>query len=316
MKNRNKNKVISTFGIVVCHNEGKIISNCLNSLLTQLPPENIIVIDNNSSDNSVPVIKKHFPGIILLENSTNVGFGRANNQGIKLALQRRGDYFFLLNPDAWLETGSLQEMIKKMEMHPEYGLISPVHLNGSGKALDLKFFNYLKWYSEVSPADIDDLNCINNYRELFPISFVNAAAWLLSRKAVENAGGFDPLFFSLGDDDDLARRILFKEFKIGIFSTAKICHDRQDREEETLQKQYRRMQGMLLFKLKDPETKFPGNLWKVYKKHIKQTISAFRHGDMTRAWLMIKTGVQVFRVLPKVKKHRALSNLRVRPFLE
>src|SRR5262245_39000116 len=86
----------------------------------------VIVVDNASRDNSVDLLRAKFPNVELIENETNVGFGRANNQALPLI---RGRYVLLLNTDAFVAPDTLQKTIDFMEAHPGCG-ISGVKLVG------------------------------------------------------------------------------------------------------------------------------------------------------------------------------------------
>src|SRR5947209_14557867 len=80
----------------------------------------VIVVDNASHDESVKILREQYPDVELLENVTNVGFGRANNQ----ALSRiRGGYVLLLNTDVFVSADTLPKTVEFMDAHPEYGVL-------------------------------------------------------------------------------------------------------------------------------------------------------------------------------------------------
>ena len=87
--------------IIVNYNTKKLIKNCINSIYkhTKDVDFEIIVSDNGSVDGSVEMIKSEFPNVILIENNANLGFGAANNRGLKIA---KGKYIFYLNSDTVL----------------------------------------------------------------------------------------------------------------------------------------------------------------------------------------------------------------------
>ena len=65
--------------------------------------------------------------------------------------------------------------------------------------------------------------------DVYEIKFVNAAAWLISRNCIETVGGFNPLFFLYGEDNDYLTRVKYHKFKVGVYPDANIYHDREDR---------------------------------------------------------------------------------------
>jgi GT2 family glycosyltransferase len=120
--------------------------------------------------------------------------------------------------------------------NPQLGIVSPIHLNGKGKAIDLYFSKYL--------GESDTKGFLTNiilksvpFRPYIKTNFVNAAAWLISRECIIKTGGFDPIFFHYGEDRNYSQRVLFWGFEIGIVTRAFIFHDR---EERILRNQYKK----------------------------------------------------------------------------
>lgn len=211
--------------VIVTFNGIKWIDKCLTSVLNSSIPVSVIVVDNCGTDDTVKFIKANFSEIILLEQNENFGFGKANNIGIKMAYESGANYVFLLNQDAWVETDTIEKLVLAHQKEPEYGVISPIHLNGKGDALDYNFSNYIipsncKYiYSDIFLKSIED--------KIYKISFVNAAAWLVSRECIEKIGGFNPSFYHYGEDDNYIQRLKFHAFKVGVLATSTICHDRE-----------------------------------------------------------------------------------------
>jgi len=200
------------------------IDTCLKSIVNSSTKLDIIVIDNNSSDGTVSYIKKQYPEIILFEQKTNLGFGKANNLGMPHALNNNCDYVFLLNQDAYLEVDSIGKMIGVHKESPEYGILSPIHLNGKGDKLDKNFSNYLR-YDSNNYFYHDALK--HQLKSVYSVPFVNAAAWLLPKNTLKVIGGFDPIFFHYGEDDNYCQRALYHNLKIGVVPNAYIKHDRE-----------------------------------------------------------------------------------------
>jgi GT2 family glycosyltransferase len=207
--------------ILVTYNAMPWLSKCLEST----KPYTVIVVDNNSADDTVNFIKANYPEVTLLEQNKNLGFGKANNIGISLAMKYEADYVFLLNQDAWVQPDTIENLVSAHQREPQFGILSPMHLNGKRNALDYNFSIYIQptkcknLYSDVF------LNTIKN--ELYEVEFVNAAAWLLSKKCIEVVGGFNPSFFHYGEDNNYLQRATYHKLKVGILSTATICHDRE-----------------------------------------------------------------------------------------
>ncbi|ULC60562.1 glycosyltransferase family 2 protein [Flaviramulus sp. BrNp1-15] len=185
---------------------------------------NVIVIDNASQDKTVSFIKHNYPDVILLEQKINLGFGQANNLGISYALKNGADYVFLLNQDAYLQSNTIDELIKTHKQNVNYGILSPIQLNGLGNKLDRNFSNYLK-YDNNNYFHFDAIS--NSLSEVYEVPFVNAAGWLLPKSTLTKIGGFDPIFFHYGEDDNYCQRLRYHGLKIGVVPHVFLKHDRE-----------------------------------------------------------------------------------------
>jgi len=214
--------------IIVNYNSEKWIDRCLSSIDEAGLIEHTIIVDNASTDNSVLLIKQKFPQLELIKLPANLGFGQANNIGIKKAYEQDSDYVFLMNQDVYIEPDTIDCLVKTAQLYPDFGIISPMHLNGNGSELDFSFSNYIvplkcrKLYSDIY---------LQKLAPLYEVPFVNAAAWLLTKKCIEKIGGFSPSFHHYGEDNNYCQRVLFHGLKIGIAPKAVICHDREYRTE-------------------------------------------------------------------------------------
>lgn len=199
------------------------LSKCLDSCQGY----SVIIVDNGSSDGTLDYIENTRPDILLFKQNKNLGFGRANNLGIAEGLKRDADSVFLLNQDAYLHQGCISSLIKVQELRPDFGILSPIHLNGKGDKLDQQFSGYMGFENNVD--FYSDFVLKKPLQEVYEVPFVNAAGWLLSRKILETIGGFDPIFFHYGEDENYCHRAKFHGFKIGVVPNAFLDHDRQDR---------------------------------------------------------------------------------------
>jgi GT2 family glycosyltransferase len=198
------------------------INKCLNSCKGY----QIIVVDNNSKDHTVNFISKNFPEVKILNQHQNLGFGAANNIGIRYALSQGAEYVFLLNQDAYLKPNTIDTLVKVHQANPSFGILSPIHINGEEKSLDKNFSSYISYNNNPS-LFYDALT--NNLKSIYEVPFVNAAAWLLPKSTLLKIGGFDPLFFHYGEDDNYCQRVLFHKLKIGVVPTTFVVHDRDNK---------------------------------------------------------------------------------------
>lgn len=215
---------MKVFVIIVTYNGMQWHDRCFSSLRRSIMPVQTVVIDNGSSDGTVDFIKENYPEIHIVENHENLGFGKANNLGMRYALDHGADYVFLLNQDAWIEPDTIENLVGIHQEHPEYGILSPMHLNAEKNGIEHLLLGRLDDHRTTDPALFEDLY-FGRLQEVYETKYVNAAAWLLQRKTLETVGGFDPLFFIYGEDDNYINRVLYHGMKIGICPKTRLVHD-------------------------------------------------------------------------------------------
>ena len=217
------------FVIIVTYNGSKWIEKCISSVMNSSYLVEIIAIDNNSDDNSVQLLKQ-FPQVHLIESQENLGFGKANNLGIDLALQKKADYVFLLNQDTWIFENTISNLILAAENNTSFGILSPMHFSGDGVNLDESFKTY--YNRRIEKLENQNVSIV---------PFVNAAAWLVSKPCLLKVGKFELLFPHYGEDRNYCDRVLYHKFKIAIVENSKICHDRiiiLNQSKDTIQSKY------------------------------------------------------------------------------
>ncbi|HMH22010.1 MAG TPA: glycosyltransferase family 2 protein [Puia sp.] len=231
MPGESRNNALSprlVYCIIVTYNGLTWIAKCLDSLAQGSYPCPVLVIDNGSTDGTLAYIEENFPHIRLIRSEKNMGFGQANNIGLKMALEEGAEHVFLLNQDAWVEVDTIRDLVAAQVENPQFGILSPLHLNGLANALDSYFAGYLM-QSDLKEWTSSWLLGWPEHPLIVDTHFVNAAAWLISAGCLRRTGGFDPIFFHYGEDLNYAQRVLFHGFRIGIHTGARICHDREQR---------------------------------------------------------------------------------------
>ena len=216
------------FVIIVTYKGQLWYDRCFTSLRNSEIPVHTVVIDNASNDGTVEYIRENYPEIHLIASETNLGFGQGNNKGMRYALENGADYVFLLNQDAWIEPNTLKELVEIHKRNPQYGILSPMHLNAEKTAIEKGLINYVADLKITDPAWINDLY-FGTTKDIYNTNYVNAAAWLLPRKTLETIGGFDPIFFHYGEDDNYMQRVIYHGFKIGLCPQVKVVHDTERR---------------------------------------------------------------------------------------
>lgn len=214
----NKNKI---FTIIVTYNAMKWLDRCLNSLRASSIPTTVVVIDNGSTDNTIASIQTHFPEIVLFPQDKNLGFGQANNIGMRYALEHGASHVLLLNQDAWIEERMLETLL---QFDDNNSLLSPIHMTGEGDRIDANFEkNAIRRSKEYVRYNEDQIKGMNAKYATYEI---NAACWLLPRLILEEIGGFNPLFFHYAEDTDYLQRLHYHHKGVYFVSGTHCYHDR------------------------------------------------------------------------------------------
>jgi GT2 family glycosyltransferase len=224
---------LNVYIIIVTYNGMKWLPKSLASIKKT---SSVIVVDNNSSDNTVKFIQKTYREFILIPLNENLGFGRANNIGISKALNLGAEAVFLMNQDVYLRDDVILDLSRILKKHPKFGVVSPMHLNGKGDLLDKDFAKYCLANTKIY---LSKLNKENN-KQNFNVPFVNAAAWLISKECLEKVGGFDPVFFHYGEDENYCQRVRYHGFSIMIHVNSFIMHDTLDLKSQSTSKYSKR----------------------------------------------------------------------------
>ncbi len=213
----------NVYVIVVTYNGIKWIEECLTSLNKSSLANSIIVVDNNSNDNTVDFVKSEFPNVILLEQKENLGFGKANNIGMMFALKQNADFIFLLNQDAFVDENTIESLVYASQDNPEYDVLSPIQLDYSGSLLEHYFFKFM--VEESFNNFFSDFILKNDLKSVYDVHYIQAAAWFLPINTINKIGGFDPIFYHYGEDNNYCQRLLYHNMKIGISPNIFIRHD-------------------------------------------------------------------------------------------
>lgn len=253
---------VVVFCIVVTYNGSKWIEKCLSSLYKSTVSLKIIAIDNASSDDTVTLIKEKFPLVSVIETGSNLGFGQANNIGLKIALKENADYVFLLNQDAWIKENTIEELLKAAKDNQEYGILSPFHLDVSENKLERLFQEFLS--SDYTGELTSDMFFCKK-KEIYETTYVHAASWFISKRCVAAVGGFDPLYFHYGEDDDYLQRARYFNFKIGLVPSALIVHDSVYNSWEKVEWNKNRNMVIALQQLKKMSPHFRSNVLSFFK---------------------------------------------------
>jgi GT2 family glycosyltransferase len=222
--------------IVVNYNVKYFLEVCLHSVLRAAGdmPLEVIVVDNNSTDDSCQMVRDRFPQVQLIPNKDNKGFSKANNQAVAIA---KGEYILFLNPDTVMPENFLSTTVAYMDTHPDAGALGPRLIDGKGQfAPDSK-----KSFPSLSVAIFKTTGInklfpnsayINKYyavhvaeRQIAEVDVLSGCCMLVRRSAMDIAGGpFDEDYFMYCEDVDLSYRIQKAGFKNIYFPEVDLIH--------------------------------------------------------------------------------------------
>jgi len=298
--------------IVVSHNGAPWVERCLLSLRNSSVPVDVVVVDNASQDETLQTAAR-FSTVTLLPQDKNLGFGRANNVGIRLALERGANHVLLINQDAEVLPDTVASLVRCATANREYGILSPLHLDGAGRRLD-------PWFAEMMATDALDFysdQYLGSLQPIYSVRFVNAAAWLISRDCLEKVGGFDPLYHMYEEDDDYCRRVWYHGFKIGIVPSAAALHSRGrnspsytsdwERRRSNLAEWSKRLRNRSILRLKDPREPFARQCAAVSIDFVRDVLQDLISFNLHGCAVVTLGFLSALLWLPRVWKHRRVS---------
>lgn len=217
------------YAVIVTYNamRNSWIEKSLRSLQESTVSIIPIVIDNGSTDETREFVPSHFPEAIWLPQDKNLGFGQANNVGLRYALEHDADYVLLLNQDATIGHDAIEKMI--VHSGNNY-LFSPLHLNGDGSRLD---YSFKKCLAVSDNSMLDDFLIRGKLHSIYTgpsretCCVIPAACWFVPISIIKTIGGFNPLFFHYSEDENYFRRLYYHHIGIMVCPQATMYHDRQ-----------------------------------------------------------------------------------------
>jgi GT2 family glycosyltransferase len=237
--------------VIVSWNVRTFLRNCLDSILQaatvdtaatpqptspqpnrQLPSAEVIVVDNASNDGSVEMLRGEYPWATVLVNSDNLGFTRANNQGLALA---RGRYLLFLNPDTEVSPEALGLMVAYADAHAPVGIVGPqlLYEDGSHQSSRRRFPTLATFFVESTILQRwwPHNSILQRYYVLdrpddavSQVDWVVGACMLVRRAVLDQVGAFDEGFFMYSEEMDLCRRAVEAGWQVVYLPEAVVRH--------------------------------------------------------------------------------------------
>jgi poly-beta-1,6-N-acetyl-D-glucosamine synthase len=220
--------------VIVTWNQRQIVKQCLDSLeqYASDPTVEVVVIDNASADGTPEMVRELYPHIVLLEQSSNLGFAKANNIGLA---RSSGKYICLINSDVVVPPGCIEKQTSYMEDHADVGMVGPkmrlrdctigqscmgfpTVWNWLCRALALDaLFRSSKLFGGYLRTDFD-------YKRTEDVDVLTGWFWVVRRDALEQVGPLDDRYFFYGEDIDWSKRFHQSGWRVVFYAEAEAIH--------------------------------------------------------------------------------------------
>ncbi|MEA2108219.1 MAG: glycosyltransferase family 2 protein [Pseudomonadota bacterium] len=221
--------------IIVNYNAGNLLADCLETVLLSPVVEQVIVVDNASTDDSLIKARQQFSSdqrLLLLENRRNLGFSRANNIALEQVLSE-SRYLLFLNPDCQLSEGVAERLLVFMENNQDVGMATCLVTNPDGseqrgcrRLIPTPGNTLGDLFSRWRPSSKFSFNLSESPLPIEPVEVeAISGSFMFARRAViEEIGSFDEGYFLHCEDLDLCKRISLSGWKIFFIPDVKIIH--------------------------------------------------------------------------------------------
>ena len=226
--------------IIVSWNVRTYLANCLNTVYRELRQQrlrgDVWVVDNGSTDGTLELLADLYPQVHVIANADNVGFGAANNQGMRAAESAAPHYYLLLNPDTVIHPGALRRLIDFLDARPDVGMAGPRLIFGDGRfqhsAFSFPGVFQLAFDLFPLPPRLYDSRWNGRYprrlydpdRKPFAVDFPLGATMMVRRDVAEVTNGFDESFHMYCEEVDWCWRIRKAGWSIYTVPAAEIVH--------------------------------------------------------------------------------------------
>lgn len=230
-KHTGQNEIVSI--VIVNYKTRNILEKCLSNIECVYPSAQIIVVDNNSTDGSVEMVKEKFPKVEMVALNKNVGLAAGNNLGLELT---KGNYVVFMGSDTFPQPGSIDVLIQHMDQNPDIGIcVGEVKLRNGRLDKDTHRGFPTPWVALMHFSGIDKIFHHSKYFGKYFMLYENLSLpheidlctshFMFTRKKMfQNIGKWDEQFFVYGEDVDLCWRAKQNGWKIYYFPNAKVIH--------------------------------------------------------------------------------------------
>ncbi len=219
--------------VIASYNTCRILNECIASIKKETTVRyEVIVVDNASRDDSCRMLREKYPEVLLIENSENAGFARANNQGFAIA---QGKYFFMLNPDTVILDRAIDKLVDFLEQNPDVGICGPRNV-GRGGELQYScdhfpslwntlwvYSNLVNRYPKVKMFKRSRMQYWD-YSEIKDVERIAGCALMIRSDLYIRLGGLDNNYFMYFEETDFCYRVIREGYRVVYLPHAVIIH--------------------------------------------------------------------------------------------
>lgn len=192
----------------------------------------VIVVDNDSTDDSAEMVKCFFPDVKTIKARKNLGYAGGANLGLK---QAKGEYVCIFNADIFISGGGLENIVNFLDNNTDVGMVGPKLINADG-SLQYSCYRFPKWYTPILRRTFLGKTKFGkkelkrylmkdfNHAESKNVDWLLGGALIARKSALLEAGNFDARFFLYFEDTDLARKLKKAGYKVVYLPQATFIH--------------------------------------------------------------------------------------------
>lgn len=256
--------------VIVNYNAGEVLLECVAR--AQQQAEQVIVVDNASTDSSIVALRNAFPDIQLICNERNLGFAVACNLG---AIAATGNHILFLNPDCILEPNAVQYLIQAVNSSPDIGMVGGLLINpdgteqvGARRSIPTPRSSFIRVFGlgrlrKHNPKIFSDFSLHLQPLPDRPVEVeaISGACMLVRRDAIEEVGLLDEKYFMHCEDLDWCIRFWQKKWKILFVPEARMVHYKGHcSKSRPIFVEWNKHKGMMRFYRKFFRDQYPGPL--------------------------------------------------------
>ena len=221
--------------VIVSYNTSAVLKDCIQSIYenTEHVDYEIIIVDNNSQDDSVSMLKKNFSSVKIIENKDNAGFAKANNQGIEIS---KGNYILLLNSDTLVRPDCLNKLLQFSENNEKAGVVGCRVLNGDMSFQDScwhdpNIFSELAFFTKTIIKNFWDpfthfkFMKYWNHQDVRKVPCLGGCFLWIKKEVIDEVSGLDEDFFMYYEDFEFCHRVRTQtQYGIFYYPLSEIIH--------------------------------------------------------------------------------------------